>query len=150
MIKYKQVKPFDLTDKIALVTGGYGYLGSSMYRGLAGAGAIVYVLGRSEKKSEQCFPDAGPAICFIKCDVAATEDLQKVFNEVYSNHKSFDILVNNAVFLRGAQNPLDITDEDWAYSIDGALNRDQKVSLTALYMLMMFSTGTLARILCTC
>src|SRR5207248_8592508 len=44
-------KPFDLTGKVAIVTGGNGGIGLGMARGLAQAGAAIAVVGRNEAKS---------------------------------------------------------------------------------------------------
>ena len=43
---------FDLTGKVAIVTGGNGGIGLGMARGLAAAGAAVAIVGRNEAKSE--------------------------------------------------------------------------------------------------
>ena len=45
--------PFDLTGRVAVVTGGYGVLGGSMADAFAGAGAKVAVLGRNPEAAEQ-------------------------------------------------------------------------------------------------
>ena len=44
-------KPFDLSGKVAIVTGGNGGIGLGMARGLAQAGAAIAVVGRNEAKS---------------------------------------------------------------------------------------------------
>jgi gluconate 5-dehydrogenase len=46
---------FDLSDKIVLITGGYGYLGRAITESLVYHGATVYVLGRSQEKFNNAF-----------------------------------------------------------------------------------------------
>lgn len=48
---------FDLTGKVAVVTGGNGALGRGIALGLAEAGAAVAVLGGTRKKAKRCFPN---------------------------------------------------------------------------------------------
>lgn len=112
---------FDLTEKVALVTGGYGHLGSAMCRGLAQAGATVYVLGRSEDTFLQSFGTNELDVKFSECDIASTKSIQNSFASIFKTHKRIDILVNNAVYLK-ERDPLAIGDEEWAWSIDGVLN----------------------------
>ena len=45
----------DLKNKVALITGGYGYLGTAMVEVLSSLGAKVYVLARSEEKFSKKF-----------------------------------------------------------------------------------------------
>ena len=45
------MKPFDLSGRVAIVTGGNGGIGLGMARGLAAAGAKVVVAGRNAQKS---------------------------------------------------------------------------------------------------
>ena len=43
---------FDIKGRVALITGGYGILGSSMARCLAAEGAHVVIIGRNEEKGQ--------------------------------------------------------------------------------------------------
>lgn len=112
---------FDLSDKTVLVTGGYGHLGAAMTRGLAGFGAQVFVLGRSQEKFRQRFPNENGQVRFVCCDISDSQSVRQAYTEVYQAQDAFDVLINNAVYFRG-NDPMRISDEDWALSIDGGLN----------------------------
>lgn len=111
---------FDLSGQSVLITGGYGYLGAAMARGAAEHGASVFVLGRNEDKCAQQFGD-DERIVFIECDIAQTASIQQAFAAVQERHGRLDVLVNNGIYFRG-NDPMGLSDEDWQYGIDGALN----------------------------
>ncbi|WP_347156606.1 SDR family NAD(P)-dependent oxidoreductase [Pontibacter chitinilyticus] len=113
---------FSLQNKVALVTGGYGYLGTAISESLVEAGAQVYVLGRSQDKFEEAFKyiTAGK-ISFEHCDISSTESVQQAFRNIAQQAGKLDILVNNAFYSKGQQ-PEQLSDEEWAYGIDGNLN----------------------------
>jgi NAD(P)-dependent dehydrogenase (short-subunit alcohol dehydrogenase family) len=118
------IKTFDLSNKVILITGGYGYLGTAITESLAFHGAKVYVLGRSEDKSNEAFKSAelyGKRIQFTECDIVSTESIQKSFEAIIAKEGVIDVLINNAFYSSG-QNPYTLSDEDWAKSMDGTLN----------------------------
>lgn len=113
---------FSLTGKVALVTGGYGHLGIAISLGLAEAGANVYVLGRSEEKFKEAFSEHGDlSLSFAYCDISDTKSVAAAFEQVQQEQGRVDVLVNNAFYSKGQQ-PEQLTDEEWAYGIDGNLN----------------------------
>jgi NAD(P)-dependent dehydrogenase (short-subunit alcohol dehydrogenase family) len=112
---------FSLEGKVALVTGGYGHLGTAITQSLAEAGAIVYVLSRSHDKFNDAFPDNPATIHFHYCDIADTQSIKDAFETIMQEAGAIDILVNNAFYSKG-QNPEALTDEEWSYGIDGNLN----------------------------
>ncbi|GGG27292.1 SDR family NAD(P)-dependent oxidoreductase [Pontibacter amylolyticus] len=113
---------FSLTGKVALVTGGYGHLGTAISLGLAEAGATVYVLGRSKDKFQEAFSKhTALSISFVYCDISDTKTVTAAFEQVQQEAGRIDVLVNNAFYSKGQQ-PEQLTDEDWAYGIDGNLN----------------------------
>jgi 2-dehydro-3-deoxy-D-gluconate 5-dehydrogenase len=90
---------FDLTGKIALVTGGNGGIGLGMARGLAGAGASMIVVGRNAEKSAaalRTLREAGAQAEAIAADVTDEAAVQAMFDDVAARHGRLDILVNNA------------------------------------------------------
>lgn len=93
------MNPFSLTDKVALVTGGSGVLGTAMCQALAAAGARVAVLGRREegtKKVSTEIQKLGGRAMAVQADVLRKEDLLRAKEIVEGELGSIDILVNAA------------------------------------------------------
>lgn len=90
---------FDLTDKVALITGGNGFLGGAMARALACYGARTVIIGRNSKtvKSRVCeIVDLGRESMGIVADVLNEESLSSARDEVLSKFGGIDILINAA------------------------------------------------------
>jgi NAD(P)-dependent dehydrogenase (short-subunit alcohol dehydrogenase family) len=84
----------DLTDQVALVTGGGKGVGRGISERLLQAGATVFICGRSQPES---LPEAGGRQAdFIACDVRDIEQIQACINAVMERAGQLDILVNNA------------------------------------------------------
>jgi len=118
------IHTFDLTEKIILITGGYGYLGKAATESLVYHGGTVYVLGRSEEKFESAFkhhPERNKRLHFQQCDVSKTESIREAYSVINKREKAIDVLINNAFYLDG-QHPLTMTDDEWEEGIDGTLN----------------------------
>jgi len=88
------MRKFDLTGKVAIVTGGNGGIGLGMARGLAQAGAKVVVAGRNVAKSAAAAKDIGGDA--IEVDVKSEASLQALIAQTVKRHQRLDILVNNA------------------------------------------------------
>ena len=102
---------FDLSGRVALVTGGGSGLGRAIAAGLAGAGAKVVVVGRDRGRLERTAGEidaAGVAVCDVT-DRAAVAALPR---EVERGHGPIDILVNNAGIQQRAAFP-DFPAEGW-------------------------------------
>jgi 2-deoxy-D-gluconate 3-dehydrogenase len=90
---------FDLTGKVAVVTGGNGGIGLGMAGGLARAGATVVIAGRNAEKSSQAVADLkmqGFTADAIQADVTDEHQVARLFQDVMVRHGRLDILVNNA------------------------------------------------------
>lgn len=90
---------FDLTGRVAVVTGGNGGIGLGMASGLARAGATVVLAGRNAEKSSQAVADLktkGLSADAIEADVTDEHQVARLFQEVMVRHGRLDILVNNA------------------------------------------------------
>jgi 2-dehydro-3-deoxy-D-gluconate 5-dehydrogenase len=90
---------FDLSGKVAIVTGGNGGIGLGMARGLAQAGAAVAVVGRNEAKSVAAvaeFTRGGAKAISVVADVTDKAAVDAMVARVTSELGRIDILVNNA------------------------------------------------------
>jgi 2-dehydro-3-deoxy-D-gluconate 5-dehydrogenase len=87
---------FDLTGRVAIVTGGNGGIGLGMARGLAAAGASVVVAARNAEKAEAAVAALGGKSTFIALDVADESSCRATIGETADRFGRLDILVNNA------------------------------------------------------
>lgn len=112
---------FDLSEKVAIVTGGYGHLGKSITLALAHYGATVYVAGKSKKKFDLAFPQNHEKIKFIALNIASQEEFRAVVDSIVSDCGKCDILVNNAHFISN-NSQLRLTTNDWEKTCNGVLS----------------------------
>src|ERR1043166_8705514 len=90
---------FDLTGRVAIVTGGNGGIGLGMAEGIAGAGATVVLAGRNADKGAAAvrqIAGAGGKAEFAKVDVTSEASCRALIDGVAERHGRLDILVNNA------------------------------------------------------
>jgi 2-deoxy-D-gluconate 3-dehydrogenase len=119
------VNPFDLTGKVAIVTGGNGGIGLGIAHGLAGAGASIVILGRNEAKSQsaarQLQAATGASTLVITADVAQPEDVDRAIAETLNRFDRLDILFNNAgINIR--KPPQELALGEWSKVIDTNLS----------------------------
>jgi 2-deoxy-D-gluconate 3-dehydrogenase len=91
--------PFDLTGKVAIVTGGNGGIGLGMARGLADAGSDIAIVGRNEAKSDAAAAElrqGGTRAISVLADVTDEAAVTAMVERVRSELGRIDILVNNA------------------------------------------------------
>lgn len=90
---------FDLSGRVALVTGGNGGIGLGMAKGLAAAGATVVIAGRNKEKADSAIAELraiDPKADFIEIDVLKEESCRDAVAAVAKKFGRLDILVNNA------------------------------------------------------
>lgn len=106
---------FDLTSRVAIVTGGSKGLGASMAAGLASAGASVLIVSRNEEESMQqaeLMSEAfGASVIGMRADVTSEEDVTRMVDAALAEFGKIDILVNNAgINIRGPIDELSYED----------------------------------------
>ncbi|MDI5934155.1 SDR family NAD(P)-dependent oxidoreductase [Halomonas kalidii] len=116
----------DLTGRTVLVSGGGGYLGSSICEVLAELGANVVVASRDSRRCRaqaESLQDVGPLgqHLGIELDVTSRTSVEGAVQSLREHYGGLDILINNA--WSGRKNSWDSIDEDdWYQDIDVSLN----------------------------
>ena len=114
---------FDLTGRVAIVTGASTGLGVQMAKALANQGATVVCMARRQNLIDEVAAELhetyGVEAIGIRCDITDTDNVNSAIDQVMEKYGRIDILINNAG--TGAVAPAeDITDEqfDNEFSID--------------------------------
>ena len=119
------IDQFSLQDRVILVTGGAGHLGTEISKGLASFGATVVVVGRSRSKLDDLSAfnslEVQGAIDCYQCDVSDEQAFQDLVVHVQTRYQRLDGLVNNASFgNRDKWQELD--KKGWLDGLEGSLN----------------------------
>jgi len=111
---------FDLSGKVAIVTGGSRGLGLEIAEGLAEAGANVAITGRRRQwldSAEQQLRGGGFDVLSIEADVADPEGVRATVDQTVERLGGIDILVNNAGIGWGAPS-LEYPLDRWQQTLD--------------------------------
>jgi gluconate 5-dehydrogenase len=140
--------PFDLTDKVALVTGAYRGLGFAIGKGLAQAGATVVLNGRRADAlatAAKALSDAGLRASTAVFDVTDAPAIGRGVAGIVESYGHLDIVVNNAGIQR--RNPLvDFKQKDWDDIIATNLTAPFLVSQAALPGMIARKSGKIIHI----
>lgn len=106
---------FDLSERIAIVTGGNQGIGFAIARGLAAAGATVVIANRRAAEGQsatESLKKEGLSVVAIPTDVSNKSSVTALVSKVVNDFGKIDILVNNAAVI--LRKPIEeITEEDW-------------------------------------
>ncbi len=109
---------FDLSGKVALVTGANRGIGQAIALALAGAGADLVAVGQSvPTETMQATNRLGRKAHFIAANLVSTEPIERAVAESLAVAGRVDILVNNAGIIRRA-NAVEFSEQDWDDVLD--------------------------------
>jgi len=119
------MKSFDLSGKVAIVTGGNSGIGLGMARGLAEAGATLAIAARTLARSTEAAAEleqlGGGKAFAVQCDVTDSASIRAMADDVAARCGRIDILINNAgTNIR--KRPEDLSEEEWHQVMDTNLS----------------------------
>jgi 2-deoxy-D-gluconate 3-dehydrogenase len=129
---------FDLTGKVAIVTGGNGGIGFGIAEGIASCGANIVISGRNAKKGAAALDSlhaGGAEAAFIQADVTKNADCLGLINQAEVRFGRVDILVNNAGQVID-KTPQDHTEDDWNRVLDTNLTSAFRCSQAAYHAMV--------------
>ncbi|MHA0328565.1 2-dehydro-3-deoxy-D-gluconate 5-dehydrogenase KduD [Sphingomonas melonis] len=112
------MNPFDLSGRVAVVTGANTGIGQAIAIALAQAGADVALVGRTPAEdTAAAIRDLGRRGLIVSADLSSIEPVQRIVDETVAGLGGLDILVNNAGIIRRAD-AVDFTEADWDAVVD--------------------------------
>jgi len=140
------MKLFDLRNKVAIVTGGYGHLGKAMVRALLDVNAKVIVAERSEEKFLETFStDEISVLSFMEIDINQSQSISSYFSKAIKEFGRVDVLVNNATSYKGTS-PEMISDEDWTDTFEGVVGSVHKTIKAVIPVMKQHKSGKIINI----
>jgi NAD(P)-dependent dehydrogenase (short-subunit alcohol dehydrogenase family) len=124
------IKSFQLTDRVAIVTGGSGFYGKPISTALAEAGAHVIIASRDKKKCDvfaSALADQGYSAEGMSLDLASELSIKSFTDKVINKYGKIDILINNAVSREGFKDLEHIQKDEWEEA--------QKINSTGLIII---------------
>ena len=130
---------FDLTGRVAIVTGGNGGIGRGIALGFARAGAAVAIFGRNEDKNANVLAElneAGAHATAVSIDLTDRASLEPAVRHVEDELGPTDILVNNAGIVSLSGGILQETPESWDEVLE--------TQLTSVFLLSKLVAASMA------
>ena len=121
---------FNFKGRVAVITGASSGLGRQMANAFAKEGADLVIMARNVgklKEVEKELEEYGGKVLAIKCDVTKTDEIKEAVKETLKEFDKVDILINCAGASKN-NNVLDMTDDEWDFTINTDLTSVFKVT----------------------
>ena len=110
-----------LSGQVALVTGGGTGIGKAIAQAMLAEGAKVIIVGRKEEVLKEAQTELGSGVEIMVCDVTQETQVDKIYENIMSNHGRLDILINNAGMAARAKS-YEMSYDMWKKVVDVNLN----------------------------
>ena len=103
----------NFSNKIVLITGGTGALGSSITKTFIESNATVISSYHNDKETEKIQTDTKPTVQLIKANIINEEEVEKLVSEILDKYGRIDILVNVVGAFRGGKTVMELEEKEW-------------------------------------
>lgn len=136
---------FDLSNKVALVTGATGGIGADIARDLHKQGATIAITGRNTEKLDALKAELGERVESFPADLSSSEAASELVKAVEEKLGQIDILVNNAGLTRDNL-AMRMKEEDWQQVLDVNLTAPFKLAQACMRGMMKRRFGRIINI----
>lgn len=137
---------YSIENKVIVISGATGYLGSSMCEHLSMSGAIVIVLSRQlEKAQKLCESINIPINQAFEINILSNESIINCFNRIIETFLKIDVLVNNACVVKPV-NFYKHSREDWKVNFEGSVISTDMMTQEALKYMIPNQKGKIINI----
>ena len=136
---------FDLTGKVALVTGASGGIGAAIARALHAAGAVVGISGTRLEPLQTLAEELGERVHVLPCNLSDPVAVESLIKDAITAMGAVDILVNNAGITRDGL-AMRMSDEDWQSVLDVNLTATFRLCRAAMRGMMKARWGRIVNI----
>ncbi len=112
---------FDFSDRVVVVTGAAGNLGSAVARAFESAGANLTLVDRADGRLQRLFPDMANATSYFfanSVDLTDADSVQSMVDETIKNFGRIDVLVNTAGGYRAGTPVHETPLETWDFMLN--------------------------------
>lgn len=140
---------FELTGKVAIVTGGSQGIGRAISEAFAQAGASVFIADIDQEMGTStvaAIRESGGDATYCHADVSIEADATAVTRRAAEKHKRLDVLCNNAGYLASFHNLADASVEEWERNVAVSLMGTRHFSREALRWMVPQRNGSIINI----
>lgn len=136
---------FDLSARVAVITGGAGLLGQQHADAISTAGGIPVLVDIRQLPEEPLRSRFGPESCSISADITDPSSVRSVLDHVLSRYGRVDILINNAANNPKVENPPDLKKSRFECFPLDQWHADLAVGLTGAFLCSQIIGAEMAR-----
>jgi NAD(P)-dependent dehydrogenase (short-subunit alcohol dehydrogenase family) len=146
MKKEVEKQAYDFTNKVVLVTGGTGALGSAIVNSFTSCNAIVISTYFVEKKTEQKESQSKSKVHLIKVDITNEEEVKNLSSGILRDYGPIHVLVNVVGGYLGGKSVAELDEKDWDLMMNTNLKSAYLISKHLIPMMMSSRNGKIVHI----